>query len=148
MKDNFHTDFFSFYFCFATLNVLDHPVNFNLRQKILIIRWLLDWYGGGLGYNHVPAVLSCFRTVNSVLQQKILKEIVQPSVCDQKLKPAWFIQQDNVLKHTSKLTFWMIRQTKGKSWEWPIQSQDLHLFEMLWHNGSPNLKTPPMWFNY
>ncbi len=43
-------------------------------------------------------------TMNSALYQNILKENVQPSVCDLKLKRTWVMQQDNDPKHTSKST--------------------------------------------
>ena len=36
-------------------------------------------------------------TTNSALYQKILKENVQPSVCDLKAKRTWVMQQDNEL---------------------------------------------------
>jgi len=42
--------------------------------------------------------------MNSALYQKILKEKIQPSVCDLKLKHTWVMQQDNDPKHTSKST--------------------------------------------
>ncbi len=42
--------------------------------------------------------------MNSALYQKILKENIQPSVCDLKLKRTWVMQQDNDLKHISKST--------------------------------------------
>ncbi len=41
-------------------------------------------------------------TINSALYQKILKENVQPSVCD--LKRTWDVQQKNDPKLTSKST--------------------------------------------
>uniref|UniRef100_A0A7N8X820 Multiple C2 domains, transmembrane 1a n=1 Tax=Mastacembelus armatus TaxID=205130 RepID=A0A7N8X820_9TELE len=40
-------------------------------------------------------------TMNSAVYQKILKENVQPSVRDLKLKRTWVLQQDNDPKHTS-----------------------------------------------
>ncbi len=43
-------------------------------------------------------------TMNSAVYQKILKENVQPSVCDLKLKRSWVMLKDNNLKHTSKST--------------------------------------------
>ncbi len=43
-------------------------------------------------------------TMNSALYQKILKENIQPSVYDLKLKRTWVMQQDNDLKHISKST--------------------------------------------
>ncbi len=55
--------------------------------------------------------------MNSALYQKILKENVQPSVCDLKLKRTWVTQQDNDPKHTSKSTSeWL---NKIKVLEWP-----------------------------
>ncbi len=43
-------------------------------------------------------------TKNSALYLKILKENLQPSVCDLRLKHTWVMQQDNDHKHTSKST--------------------------------------------
>ncbi len=43
-------------------------------------------------------------TMNSTLHQKILKENIQPSVCDLKLKHIWVMQQENDPKHTSEST--------------------------------------------
>ncbi len=43
-------------------------------------------------------------TMNCALYQKILKENVQLSVCDLKLKRILVKQQDNDPKHTSKTT--------------------------------------------
>ncbi len=42
--------------------------------------------------------------MNSALYQKILKENVQPSDFNLKLKLTWVMQQDNDLKHNSKST--------------------------------------------
>ncbi len=52
-------------------------------------------------------------TMNSALYQENLKENVQPSVCDLKLKRTWVMQQDNDPKppplngsRKTKLRFW------------------------------------------
>ena len=52
-------------------------------------------------------------TMNSALYQEILKENVQPSVCDLKFKSTWDMQQDNDPKHDSKTTSeWLKKQQK------------------------------------
>ncbi|KAK3531714.1 hypothetical protein QTP70_025948, partial [Hemibagrus guttatus] len=70
-------------------------------------------------------------TMNSAVYQKILKENVQPSVCDLKLKRTWVLQQDNDPKHTSKSTSEWLKKNKMKTLEWPSQSPDLNPIEML-----------------
>ncbi len=69
--------------------------------------------------------------MNSARYQKILKENVRPSVCDLKLKHTWVMQQDNDPKHTSKSTSEWLKKNKIKVLEWPNQSPDLNLIEML-----------------
>ncbi len=73
-------------------------------------------------------------TMNSALYQKILKKNVQPSVCDLKLKRTWVMQQENVPKHISKSTSEWLKKNKIKVLEWPSQSLDFNLIEMLWRD--------------
>ncbi len=73
-------------------------------------------------------------TMNSALYQKILKENVQSSVCDLKLKRTWVMQQDNDPKHTSKSTSEWLKKNKIKVLECPSQSPGLNPIEMLWHD--------------
>ncbi len=72
--------------------------------------------------------------MNSALYQKILKENVQPSDFNLKLKLTWVMQQDNDLKHNSKSTSERHKKNKIKVWEWPSQSPGLNPIEMLWHD--------------
>ncbi len=53
-------------------------------------------------------------TMNSALNQKILKENVWPSVCDLNLKRTWVMKQDNDPKHTSKSTSEWLKKNKIK----------------------------------
>ncbi|KAI4875497.1 hypothetical protein NFI96_004997 [Prochilodus magdalenae] len=69
-------------------------------------------------------------TMNSAVYQKILKENVQPSVGELKLKQTWVLQQDNDPKHTSRSTSEWLENNNGKTLEWP--SPDLSPIEMLW----------------
>ncbi|KAK3513020.1 hypothetical protein QTP70_000182 [Hemibagrus guttatus] len=56
-----------------------------------------------------------------------VKENVQPSVSDLKLKRTWVLQQDNDPKHTSKSTSEWLKKNKMKTLEWPSQSPDLKI---------------------
>uniref|UniRef100_A0A8C1UNT5 Tc1-like transposase DDE domain-containing protein n=1 Tax=Cyprinus carpio TaxID=7962 RepID=A0A8C1UNT5_CYPCA len=47
---------------------------------------------------------------------------------------------DNDPKHTSKSTSEWLKKNKMKTLEWPSQSPELNLIEML--------ENPPMWLNY
>ncbi len=60
-------------------------------------------------------------TMNSALYQKILKENVQASVCDLKLKRTWVMQRDNDLKHTSKPTSEWLKKTNLRFWSGQVK---------------------------
>lgn len=73
-------------------------------------------------------------TMNSAVYQKLLRENVWPSVHDLKLKCTWVLQQDNDPKHTSKSTSEWLIKNKMRTLEWPGQSPDPNLIDMLWHD--------------
>jgi len=58
-------------------------------------------------------------TMNSAVYQKLLKENVQPSVRDLKLKRTWVL-------HTSKSTSEWLKKNNMKTLEWPSQSPYLN----------------------
>ncbi len=66
--------------------------------------------------------------MNSTLYPKILKENVQPLVCDLKLKYTWVVQQEN-----DPSSEWL-KKNNIKVLEWSSQSPDLNPIEMLWHD--------------
>ena len=72
--------------------------------------------------------------MNSQVYQDILQENLRPSVRQLKLNRGWVMQQDNDPKHRSKSTMEWLQQKKIRLLEWPSQSPDPKVIEMLWHD--------------
>ncbi|CAJ0926274.1 unnamed protein product [Ranitomeya imitator] len=70
-------------------------------------------------------------SMNSAVYQNILKENVRPSFCDLKLKRTWVMRQDNLSKIASKSKSQWFKKNKIKTLEWPSQSPDLSVTEIL-----------------
>ncbi len=98
---------------------------------MVVVEW---WSGAALqlqNLDDLPLLMEPW-ILNSA--QKILKENVQPSVCDLELKCTWVMQQDNDPKQTSKFTSEWLKKNYIKVLEWPNQNLDLNPIEMLWHD--------------